>query len=145
MLLKYGSPGFFLTLFESIIVLYCLTCFRRILFSSIESCLQFRVWARTDAFEDAAYALEFGPKVVRFLEEYLDLPYPLPKLGKWKSVAVIWHIAKDVSKMSKLLSLLPEPHWNKNEKCVEMILVLAILEICVFDHWKVWDTYIILK
>lgn len=40
----------------------------------------FSAWARKDAIQSASYALSVGPKILKFLEEYFDLPFPLPKL-----------------------------------------------------------------
>lgn len=40
----------------------------------------FSVWARPEALESARYALEVGPKILRFFEEYFDIKYPLPKI-----------------------------------------------------------------
>lgn len=40
----------------------------------------FSVWARKDAIQSASYALSVGPKILKFLEEYFDLPFPLPKI-----------------------------------------------------------------
>ncbi|XP_036344816.1 aminopeptidase N-like [Rhagoletis pomonella] len=40
----------------------------------------FSVWARKDAIQSANYALSVGPKILKFLEEFFDLPFPLPKI-----------------------------------------------------------------
>ncbi|CAD6993579.1 unnamed protein product [Ceratitis capitata] len=40
----------------------------------------FAVWARKDAIQSASYALSVGPQILKFLEEYFDLPFPLPKI-----------------------------------------------------------------
>ncbi|XP_047472166.1 aminopeptidase N-like [Penaeus chinensis] len=40
----------------------------------------FRVWARREAIDQAEYAMEVGPKILSFFEEYFDLPFPLPKM-----------------------------------------------------------------
>lgn len=40
----------------------------------------FSVWARQDAIQSAAYALSVGPKILKFLEEFFDLRFPLPKM-----------------------------------------------------------------
>lgn len=40
----------------------------------------FSVWARPEAIESARYALEVGPKILKFYEEYFNISYPLPKL-----------------------------------------------------------------
>lgn len=40
----------------------------------------FSVWARPSALESARYALEVGPKILRFFESYFNISYPLPKL-----------------------------------------------------------------
>lgn len=41
---------------------------------------RFSVWARPEAIESARYALEVGPKILKFYENYYNVPYPLPKL-----------------------------------------------------------------
>lgn len=38
------------------------------------------VWTRPDAINSAAYALEVGPKVLNFLENFFGIKYPLPKM-----------------------------------------------------------------
>jgi aminopeptidase N len=40
----------------------------------------FTVWARSDAIESASYALEVGPKILKYFEEFYQIKYPLPKL-----------------------------------------------------------------
>ncbi|GBP46446.1 Aminopeptidase N [Eumeta japonica] len=40
----------------------------------------FAVWARREALPSAAYALEIGPKILRFLEDYYKIKFPLPKI-----------------------------------------------------------------
>lgn len=40
----------------------------------------FSVWARPEALESAEYALEVGPKILSFFEDYFDIKYPLPKI-----------------------------------------------------------------
>ncbi|OWR41732.1 Aminopeptidase N [Danaus plexippus plexippus] len=40
----------------------------------------FSVWARKEALPSAAYALEIGPKILKFLEEYYKIKFPLPKI-----------------------------------------------------------------
>ncbi|KAJ0178640.1 hypothetical protein K1T71_005415 [Dendrolimus kikuchii] len=40
----------------------------------------FSVWARREALPSAAFALEIGPKILRFLEEYYKIKFPLPKI-----------------------------------------------------------------
>lgn len=40
----------------------------------------FSVWARSEAIAAAAFALEIGPKVLKFLEEYYKIKFPLPKI-----------------------------------------------------------------
>lgn len=41
---------------------------------------RFSVWARPNAIESARYALEVGPKILAYFEDYFDIKYPLPKL-----------------------------------------------------------------
>ena len=40
---------------------------------------QFRVWARKDALDQAQYAKEVGPKMLKYFEEFFGVEYPLPK------------------------------------------------------------------
>ncbi|CAG4917342.1 unnamed protein product [Colias eurytheme] len=40
----------------------------------------FSVWARKEALSSAAYALDIGPKILKFLEEYYKIKFPLPKI-----------------------------------------------------------------
>lgn len=40
----------------------------------------FAVWATSDAIHGASYALEIGPKILKFLENFFDIDYPLPKM-----------------------------------------------------------------
>ncbi|XP_052869863.1 aminopeptidase N [Anopheles cruzii] len=40
----------------------------------------FSVWARADAIRSARYALSVGPKLLKFLEGFFHIDYPLPKL-----------------------------------------------------------------
>lgn len=41
--------------------------------------VDFRVWARKQAIQQADYALKTGPPVLTFFEDYFSLAYPLPK------------------------------------------------------------------
>uniref|UniRef100_A0AAG5CSS6 Aminopeptidase N n=1 Tax=Anopheles atroparvus TaxID=41427 RepID=A0AAG5CSS6_ANOAO len=40
----------------------------------------FSVWARADAIGSARYALSVGPKLLKFLEDFFHIDYPLPKV-----------------------------------------------------------------
>ncbi|CAG9794995.1 unnamed protein product [Diatraea saccharalis] len=40
----------------------------------------FTVWARKEALSSAKYALNIGPKILKFLEEYYKIKFPLPKI-----------------------------------------------------------------
>ncbi|ROT69076.1 Aminopeptidase N [Penaeus vannamei] len=42
--------------------------------------VDFRVWARQETIDQAEYANEIGPKILRFFEDYFNLSYPLPKM-----------------------------------------------------------------
>jgi aminopeptidase N len=37
------------------------------------------VWARSDAIQSTNYALSIAPKIIKFLEDFFDVKYPLPK------------------------------------------------------------------
>ncbi|CAK1546276.1 unnamed protein product [Leptosia nina] len=40
----------------------------------------FSVWARKEALSSASYALDIGPQILKFLEEYYKIKFPLPKI-----------------------------------------------------------------
>lgn len=40
----------------------------------------FSVWARPDAIQSTDYALNIGPKIINFLNDFFDIKYPLPKM-----------------------------------------------------------------
>lgn len=40
----------------------------------------FTVWSRKEALPSAAFALEIGPKILRYLEDYYKIKFPLPKI-----------------------------------------------------------------
>ncbi|XP_073943303.1 suppressor of ER stress-induced death [Choristoneura fumiferana] len=40
----------------------------------------FTVWARKEALQSASYALDIGPKILKYLEEYYKIKFPLPKI-----------------------------------------------------------------
>ncbi|KFB52686.1 AGAP013001-PA-like protein [Anopheles sinensis] len=40
----------------------------------------FSVWARADSIRSAQYALSVGPKLLKFLEDFFHIEYPLPKV-----------------------------------------------------------------
>ncbi|XP_072939930.1 aminopeptidase N [Epargyreus clarus] len=40
----------------------------------------FAVWTRREALPSASYALDIGPKILKFLEEYYKIDFPLPKI-----------------------------------------------------------------
>lgn len=41
---------------------------------------KFAVWTRREAIESASYALEIGPKILKFMEDYYKIKFPLPKI-----------------------------------------------------------------
>lgn len=41
--------------------------------------LSFTVWVREDAIQQADYAINTGPEVLTFYEDYFNIPFPLPK------------------------------------------------------------------
>ncbi|XP_055587207.1 aminopeptidase N [Uranotaenia lowii] len=40
----------------------------------------FAVWAKSDVINSARYALDVGPKLLKYLEKFFDISYPLPKM-----------------------------------------------------------------
>jgi aminopeptidase N len=40
----------------------------------------FAVWTRRDAIEQADYALQVGPSILKYFEQYFQIPFPLPKI-----------------------------------------------------------------
>ena len=40
----------------------------------------FAVWTRADAIRSADYALQIGPKILQYFEEFFYIKYPLPKM-----------------------------------------------------------------
>ncbi|GAB1605730.1 aminopeptidase N-like, partial [Argonauta hians] len=52
-------------------------------FSSLENKtktgVQYRVWARPEAIDQARFALDIGIKVLEYFEDYFGVPFPLPK------------------------------------------------------------------
>lgn len=40
----------------------------------------FSVWTRSEATRSAEYALDVGPKLLKYLETFFGLDYPLPKV-----------------------------------------------------------------
>jgi len=43
---------------------------------------QIRVWSRKDAVESTSLALSVAENVLNYYEEFFNIPYPLPKMGK---------------------------------------------------------------
>ena len=41
--------------------------------------IKFAIWARRELIDKAGYAADVSPKINRFFEDYLEIPYPLPK------------------------------------------------------------------
>lgn len=39
----------------------------------------FRVWARADMLSSTQFARDFGPKILKYYEEFFSIPYPLKK------------------------------------------------------------------
>ncbi|XP_050688572.1 aminopeptidase N-like [Eriocheir sinensis] len=46
---------------------------------TMDNGVDFRVWAREAAIQQANYSIEVGPATLAFFEEYFSIPYPLPK------------------------------------------------------------------
>lgn len=40
----------------------------------------FAVWTRADTIKSADYALQIGPKILQYFEEFFYIKYPLPKM-----------------------------------------------------------------
>jgi aminopeptidase N len=40
----------------------------------------FAVWTRRDAIKQADYALQVGPAILKYFEQYFQIPFPLPKI-----------------------------------------------------------------
>lgn len=40
----------------------------------------FSIWARQEALTQTHYALEIGPKILKYYEDFFDIKYPLPKM-----------------------------------------------------------------
>jgi len=40
----------------------------------------FSVWTRRDAIQQADYALQVGPAILKYFEQYFQIPFPLPKI-----------------------------------------------------------------
>lgn len=41
---------------------------------------KFSVWTRSEAARSAEYALDIGPKLLKYLETFFGIDYPLPKV-----------------------------------------------------------------
>lgn len=40
----------------------------------------FSIWARKSAMSQAKFALEIGPKILKYFEEFFQIKFPLPKI-----------------------------------------------------------------
>lgn len=40
----------------------------------------FSVWTRSGAIKSAKYALDVGPKMLKFMEQFFGIDFPLPKI-----------------------------------------------------------------
>ena len=49
-------------------------------FVNLSSNGNFSVWARTDAISSAQYALSIGPRILKNLENYFNITFPLQKI-----------------------------------------------------------------
>lgn len=47
---------------------------------TLQSGLKFQVFSRSDVLQQTRYALEIGPKILMYFEDYFNIKYPLPKL-----------------------------------------------------------------
>lgn len=54
--------------------------YREAVITSMANDVRFRIYARRDAIDQVDYANTFGPKVLRFYENYFDVKFPLPKM-----------------------------------------------------------------
>ena len=42
--------------------------------------VRFRIWSEPSSLNQAKYARDIGPKILKFFEDYFQVPFPLPKL-----------------------------------------------------------------
>ena len=45
----------------------------------LDNGVEFRIWSRRGAYDQTVYASEVGPKILRYYEQYFNVPFPLPK------------------------------------------------------------------
>ena len=41
--------------------------------------VEFRIWSRQNALDQVEYAKSIGAKMLKYFEDYFNVPYPLPK------------------------------------------------------------------
>lgn len=60
------------------LVAFIVTDFRNIVVQSPAKPV-FRLWSRKDVLNQTAYVSKIGPSILRYLEEYFGIPFPLEK------------------------------------------------------------------
>ena len=45
----------------------------------LDNGVEFRIWSRREAYNQTEYASKVGPEILRYFEQYFDVPFPLPK------------------------------------------------------------------
>ena len=41
--------------------------------------VRFRIWSEPSSLDQTEYARDIGPKILKFFEDYFQVPFPLPK------------------------------------------------------------------
>lgn len=59
-----------------------------------------KVYASPDNLDKTTYAGEVGKKAIEYYVNYFNIPYPLPKLGKWDSYKIYHETSKKKQKHS---------------------------------------------
>jgi aminopeptidase N len=64
---------------SSYLVAFAVTDFGHVVGDSTGNNVTMQLWARKNALDQIDYAQDVGPKLLKFYEEFFDVPYPLPK------------------------------------------------------------------
>lgn len=86
---------------------------------------KFRVWARSEAVQQARYTLDIGPKILRYYEDYFKIKFPLPKMD---SVALPDFSAGAMENWGLITC-----RWVDKTKFISYILIHLIKKIYIFD------------